>query len=92
MRSNIAATHGAVFAERAMMLAGGKLGRQVAHRLVSDAVRESQRTGEGLDAVIRRHSELASAIGPEGLEHLLRPDDYLGSAEAFRRRLLTNVP
>ena len=91
MRSNIAATRGVVFAERAMMLAATTLGRDVAHGLVSAAVRESQQTGEDLDVVIRRHPDLALAVGAEGLETLSRPEDYLGSADVFRRRLLTNV-
>ncbi|MFZ0759221.1 MAG: 3-carboxy-cis,cis-muconate cycloisomerase, partial [Candidatus Sulfotelmatobacter sp.] len=34
MRANIDATHGVVFAERAMMLLGPKLGRDVAHQLL----------------------------------------------------------
>jgi 3-carboxy-cis,cis-muconate cycloisomerase len=33
MRANIDATHGVIFAERAMMLLASRLGRDVAHKL-----------------------------------------------------------
>jgi 3-carboxy-cis,cis-muconate cycloisomerase len=68
MRSNIEATHGAVFAERAMMMLASEMGRDAAHKLVEEAVRK---TGS-----------------PPDLPGLQTPEDYLGSAEAFRRRLL----
>ena len=68
MRRNIEATHGAVFAERAMMMLASDMGRDAAHKLVEEAVRK---TGS-----------------PPDLPGLQTPEDYLGSAEAFRRRLL----
>jgi 3-carboxy-cis,cis-muconate cycloisomerase len=68
MRSNIEATHGAVFAERAMMMLASEMGRDAAHKLVEETVRK---TGS-----------------PPDLPGLQTPEDYLGSAEAFRRRLL----
>ena len=68
MRSNIDATHGAVFAEKAMMLLAPGMGREAAHRAVEESVRK---TGS-----------------PPALPGLREPEDYLGSAEAFRLRLL----
>jgi len=68
MRRNIEATHGAVFAERAMMTLASKMGRDGAHKMVEETVRK---TGS-----------------PPDLPGLQTPEDYLGSAEAFRRRLL----
>ena len=42
MRENIEATHGAIFAERAMILLGASLGRDAAHKLVEEAARKAQ--------------------------------------------------
>ncbi len=68
MRSNIANTQGAVFAEKAMMLLAREMGREAAHRAVQESIRL---TGS-----------------PPDLPGLREPEDYLGSAEAFRLRLL----
>ena len=68
MRSNIDATHGAVFAERATILLAPEMGREAAYHTVEETVR---RTGS-----------------PPDLPGLRIPEDYLGSAEAFRRRLI----
>jgi 3-carboxy-cis,cis-muconate cycloisomerase len=68
MRANIDSTHGAVFAERAVLLLAPELGREAARRKVEDAI---QKTGR-----------------PPELAGLSTPEEYLGSAETFRRRLL----
>ena len=68
MRANIAATKGAVFAEKAVVLLSPELGKEAARTRVVEALRE---TG-----------------APPDIPGLDVPEDYLGSAEAFRRRLL----
>jgi 3-carboxy-cis,cis-muconate cycloisomerase len=68
MRSNIEATRGAVFAEKAMMLLAAEVGRDAAHQLVRESI---EKTGS-----------------PPQLPGLREPEGYLGSAEAFRLRLL----
>lgn len=68
MRRNIEATHGAVFAEKAMMILAEDMGRDEARRVVEEAL---QKTGS-----------------PPDLPDLQIPEAYLGSAEAFRVRLL----
>jgi len=68
MRHNIAATRGAVFAEKAVMLMAEEMGRDAARRQVEETLRE---TG-----------------APPDLPGLQEPEAYLGSAEAFRVRLL----
>jgi 3-carboxy-cis,cis-muconate cycloisomerase len=68
MRRNIDATHGAVFAEKAMMLLAREMGRDAAHAVVEESVRK---TGS-----------------PPDLPGLRAAEDYLGSAEVFRVRLL----
>jgi 3-carboxy-cis,cis-muconate cycloisomerase len=77
MRANIEATHGAVFAEKAVMLLAPQLGRPAAQTLVADAV-----TRKNL------RDALAHYLTPEQLRTIDCPEDYLGAAETFRRRLL----
>jgi 3-carboxy-cis,cis-muconate cycloisomerase len=77
MRANIEATGGLIFAERAMMLLGAKMGRDAAHKLLEEAVRHSK-----LDEV------LADYLSPEEIRELNVPESYLGCAETFRRQLL----
>jgi 3-carboxy-cis,cis-muconate cycloisomerase len=68
MLSNLAATNGAVFAEKAVAMLTPVWGREVARRQVEESIRA---TG-----------------APPPLPGLTTPEEYLGSAEAFRRRLL----
>jgi 3-carboxy-cis,cis-muconate cycloisomerase len=87
MRLNIENTNGAIFAERAMMLLGAKLGRDVAHKVVEAAVRRSIKEGRHLAAVLAGSPEVTAHLDPAELEELERPEQYLGSAEAFRKAL-----
>ena len=91
MRANIDATHGVVFAERATLLASAALGKDVATRLVSAAVQETVRSGRPFVDVVRSIPELAAVLKPDVLRGLTTPGDYLGSAERFRRQLLTSA-
>ena len=84
MRANLAATRGVVFAEKASMLLAPRLGREAAHILLVDAAREAVETGRPMSGILER----AGLLSAEQLADLDRPEDYLGSAEEFRRRLL----
>ncbi|HEY1494962.1 MAG TPA: 3-carboxy-cis,cis-muconate cycloisomerase [Candidatus Solibacter sp.] len=68
MRANIDSTHGAVFAERAVLMLARELGCEAARRKVEAAIQDT-----GM---------------PPDLPGLRTPENYLGSAEEFRRRLL----
>jgi len=89
MRANIEATRGAIFAERAMMMLLPALGRGGARALVEEAARRSETSGRGFAEVLAGMAEAARALTPAQLASLQKPEDYLGSAEAFRVRLLT---
>ena len=89
MRLNIENTNGAIFAERAMMLLGAKLGRDVAHKVVEAAVRRSIKEGRHLAAVLAGSPEVTAHLDPAELKELERPEQYLGSAEAFRKALVS---
>jgi len=88
MRANIEATRGVVFAERAMMILGARLGRDVAHKLLEEAVRQSVAQGKHLAEVLAGMPEVTRNIGVAALGDLERPERYLGVAEQFRKRLL----
>jgi 3-carboxy-cis,cis-muconate cycloisomerase len=88
MRENIAATHGLVFAERAMMLLAPALGREAAGRLIAAAVDAAARGGESFVAALTANAEVASALTADDLSSLGTPEAYLGVAEQFRRRLI----
>ena len=87
MRLNVQNTNGAIFAERAMMLLGAKLGRDVAHKIIEAAARKSAEESKGLAAVLAEIPEVTIHLSPAELKQLETPEQYLGSAEAFRKAL-----
>jgi len=90
MRANIDSTKGSVFAERAMMLLGAKLGRDVAHGVLEEASRRSFTENRHLAEVLAEMPEVASHIDASTLRGLEKPEEYLGSAEKFRQALLSS--
>jgi 3-carboxy-cis,cis-muconate cycloisomerase len=88
MRLNIGNTDGLIFAERAMMLLGSKLGRDVAHKLLEGAARRSANENRNLAAVLADIPEVTAQLSADDLKQLEKPEQYLGSAEAFRKALL----
>jgi 3-carboxy-cis,cis-muconate cycloisomerase len=91
MRANIDATRGVIFAERAMMLLGEELGRDIAHKLLEEATRRSVLEGRRLNEVLGQMPEVARHLDGEALKSLEYPEEYLGSADAFRKRLLSDA-
>ncbi len=87
MRSNIASTNGVIFAERAMMLLGSRVGRDVAHNILDAASKKSISEGRSLAAVLAEMSEVSKHLGAAELKQLEVPEEYLGSAEVFREAL-----
>lgn len=90
MRRNIDATHGFVFAERAMMLLAPRIGRDAADRLVRQAMESARRDDGNFVEVLVALPEVIAALDPTVRSSLGEPSAYLGSAETFRRRLLGN--
>lgn len=89
MRDNIAATQGSVFAERAMMLLSPALGRATAHDLVQKASRRSAEETRRLSEVLGEMPEITGILNMQTIRTLETPEDYLGVAEEFRKRLLS---
>jgi len=89
MRANIENTNGTIFAERAVMLLGAKLGRDIAHKILDDAVRRSVKEGRHLSAVLAEIPEVTAHLEAAEIKNLETPEEYLGSAEIFRRALIS---
>jgi len=89
MRSNIEATRGTIFAEKAMMVLGQKLGRDAAHKLLEQATRKSIAESCRLSEVLAEMPEIAAGFDAETLRNLEDPEKYLGVADEFRKRLLS---
>jgi 3-carboxy-cis,cis-muconate cycloisomerase len=87
MRANIESTHGTIFAEKAMMLLGGRPGRDVAHRVLEQATRQSSAEGRRLSEVLAELPEVTRALDLETLANLDAPEGYLGVADALQANL-----
>jgi 3-carboxy-cis,cis-muconate cycloisomerase len=88
MRTNIDKTNGIVFAEHAMMLLGEKLGRDVAHKILEPAAKRAVAERRHLRDVLSQNPEVSAQLDQATLEQLEIPEQYLGSAEHFRKTLL----
>ncbi len=88
MRANIQATGGVIFAERVMMLLGATLGRDVAHKLLEAAARKSASESRRFLDVLAEMPEVTRVIPIATLSRLDTPEDYLGMAALFQKRLL----
>lgn len=91
MRQNIENTNGLIFAERAMMLLAPKLGRDVTHKLLEEATRTSIAQNKRFSAVLRESPDVTSHIDTSALDQLEDPEQYLGSAAAFRKALVNEA-
>lgn len=88
MRANIEATRGAVFAERAMMLAAVEIGRGSAHKILEEAVRRVVAEKRNLREVLASMPEINEHLDRRALAGLEAPEQYLGSADKFLERQL----
>lgn len=91
MRANIEATRGVVFAERAMMLLGKKLGRDAAHTILEEAARRSLAQRRRLSDVLAEMKEVKGHLDAAALRDLEIPEQYLGMAGEFQKRLLASA-
>jgi 3-carboxy-cis,cis-muconate cycloisomerase len=90
MRANIDATRGVIFAERAMMLLGPKLGRDVAHKVLEEATRKAVTQCRHLAEVLAEMPEVTRHLDKAALSRIEVPEEYLGAAETFRKNLLSS--
>jgi 3-carboxy-cis,cis-muconate cycloisomerase len=90
MRTNIENTKGVIFAERAMILLGSSVGRDVAHKILEEATRKSVAQGKSLAQVLAEMPEVSSKLDASALRQLEVPEQYLGAAETFRQALVSS--
>lgn len=88
MGENIEETRGVIFAEHAMILLGASLGRDAAHKLLEDAVRQSVQGEQKLTDVLAAIPQVTNVLSASEIRSLDDPKTYLGAAEAFRKKLL----
>jgi 3-carboxy-cis,cis-muconate cycloisomerase len=88
MRRNIESTRGVIFAERVTFEAAPHLGRERAADLVKAAVQSATLSGRTLADTVADSADLRAALSSHGHAALFVPETYLGSADAFRLRLI----
>ncbi len=87
MKGNLNVTQGTGFAEKAALLLSPKIGREAAHELIERATDPKQLRGRTLSQLLAEMPDVRQYLGNEALAHLEDPEDYLGSASEFIRRL-----
>lgn len=88
MTQNIAATQGTIFAEKAVMLLTAKIGRESAHRLLEQASRQAALEKRSLAKILAEMPDVTKHLDRDSLRQLDDPQNYLGSAEVLRQRLV----
>jgi len=88
MTKNLGMTHGLIVAEAVMMGLAPHTGRNEAHDLVYDACRAAIDSDRPLYDVLLEMPEVAGPLGPEALQKLTDPANYLGAAQAMVDRVL----
>ena len=88
MRRNLDATGGTIYAERAAIRLAASIGRDLALRLVTEAVMESRQAGIGFVEMLR--SKVGPTVSPDLLADIDRPEHYLGEAERLRLEVLNS--
>ena len=92
MRQNLNDTRGIIFAEKALTILAGTLGREKAHQLLEAAVQRVVDEKRTLAEVLREMPEITKILDKTALQQLAVAEDYLGSSESFRIHLLRNAP
>jgi 3-carboxy-cis,cis-muconate cycloisomerase len=91
MRANIAATHGAVFAEKATMILTEKSGHDATQKILAQALKSSVSQRQHLSKALLTIAEVEPVMDDQTLKDLEVPELYLGVANDFRQRLLASL-
>jgi 3-carboxy-cis,cis-muconate cycloisomerase len=89
MRQNLEATKGLIFAEAVSMALADRMGKMPAHMLVEAACKKARAEDRQLKEVLREESGLRGHLAPADLESLFDARNYLGSAEEFVERVVS---
>jgi len=91
MLKNLDATQGLIFAEAVTMALGDRMGKMPAHMLVEFACKKARLEFRHLRDVLRKDPGLNPYLTPKDLERLFDVRDYLGNADEFINRVLSEV-
>ncbi|HUB51204.1 MAG TPA: adenylosuccinate lyase family protein [Terracidiphilus sp.] len=87
MRANIEATRGLPMAEAVAVALARKIGRPQAHALLRVAVESAIARQSTLAAVLKTMPEVRTHLSDAEIDELLTPENYLGSARCFVRKV-----
>lgn len=88
MRANLEATRGVVFAEQARMVLAPVIGAASAQQAIDAALEAVRGSGADFVQALLSIDTVRTALNAEDRKRLGAAEEYLGSAELFRRRLL----
>jgi 3-carboxy-cis,cis-muconate cycloisomerase len=91
MRDNLEITRGLIFAEAVSVALADRMGKMPAHMLVEAACKKSQAEKRHLKDVLLQEPGWHGHLTPADLESLFDVRNYLGSAEEFTSRVLSEA-
>jgi 3-carboxy-cis,cis-muconate cycloisomerase len=91
MRENLEITRGLIFAEAVSMALGERMGKLPAHMLVEAGCKKALAEKRHLKDVLLQEPGWHGHLTPADLESLFAVRNYLGSAEEFTARVLTEA-
>lgn len=91
MAENINATHGLIFAEAVAMVLRKHLGRAEAHELLENASRRAVKENRGLGEILLADAKVRAHLSAEDIARLMDPKNYIGSAEAMTKKVLSSL-
>jgi len=89
MKANLRSTQGTIFAEKAALLLGAKLGREAAHEALERATDPKKTRGRTLAQSLAEISQ--EQADKKLLARLEDAEDYLGAAQTFTARLSSST-
>jgi 3-carboxy-cis,cis-muconate cycloisomerase len=91
MRANLDITHGLIMAESVTLALAQSLGKQAAHHLVEQLCHRALDENQPLAALLAQHPQVASYLSLTQIEHLLDPQQALGSNNTFINQVLARA-
>lgn len=91
MRANLDITHGLIMAESVTLALATSLGKQAAHHLVEQLCHRALDENQPLAALLAQHPQVASYLSLTQIEHLLDPQQALGSNNTFINQVLARA-
>ncbi len=88
MRANVDLTGGLVLAEAVAMRLAPAMGKQEAHALIERATRRARDERRAFADILAEDPTVAAILDRSGIEAILSPETYLGSAAAFVANVL----